>query len=108
MKKRLLKSKASVLLIIFLLSIFYTPNVLKTANAQDTLGCCLIEETGECLLSTNQADCQDQFFSDPTCSSVQQCVQGCCVMGSQCNTRTKAQCEVLTNRFESLSLDFRP
>jgi len=109
MKKRFLRGKAVFIVSVFILSLFYSPVREVKAQYQENLGCCFVPESGECFINSFQSQCTEgKFFSDASCSTVNHCTQGCCVLGSQCGIKTKAQCELLTNEFKSLSFDFRP
>lgn len=78
-------------------------------------GCCDLTNTqGDyqsrtCYSGVSQGICQKQngnWLSDTNCNN-QQCVKGCCVIGSQTSYTTAAGCSQLTSNYPSLTMDFR-
>ncbi len=59
------------------------------------LGCCIDKTSSNCFKNTPQAACQDpdKIFKTSADCSVDECSQGCCVLGSQCFLGTEANCK---------------
>lgn len=69
--------------------------------------CC---EEDICQTNVLRQTCQSNngiAHSDKTCSSVSECFQGCCIIGSQYSFTTQKQCNQLSNLFPSLPKEFR-
>lgn len=72
--------------------------------------CCFYPETGACDNRQYDQECISnggQPKGSVLCSEVAECSIGCCVIGSQCFTGTQRECELETQNYPLLNLDFR-
>jgi hypothetical protein len=69
--------------------------------SQCQLGCGFDNIEGTCTPNTPKSLCEDsedcEFFEDPFCN-VNQCDQGCCVLGGNAQLATQTQCQTLSSR----------
>lgn len=75
--------------------------------------CCEKETSSEhnCYANTLRATCQNQegiIHSDKTCSTINDCIPGCCIIGTQYRFTTEKYCSQLSNLFPSSPKQFKP
>lgn len=73
-------------------------------------GCCFSTNTGYCDLRAVQRGCEEGKWSGDEFCRIQECQEGCCVLGDQTEFVTERTCEVLSGGefFKDIPMDFRP
>ncbi len=74
-------------------------------------GCCISDE-GKCSKSVGKSTCENidgySWSEGADCSTVDACEKNCCVIAeSQCSYTTEANCEILIQDLEDITLDWR-
>jgi len=81
----------------------------SVCSSENTV-CCQNPDSGICS-RTSQIECSNKdfksFTSDPSCSSVSECKQGCCILGSNCQITTNQQCNNIASRTPGLTPEFK-
>jgi hypothetical protein len=73
------------------------------------IGTCFNSDDGQCFANTPQATCaaeEGSTWSSTSLDQLNQCIQGCCVIGDQASFVTEVACKSLGSQFEDVSLEF--
>ena len=74
------------------------------------LGCGVSQDQGRCFQNVPRALAENKgatvWKPSATCE-IPECVQGCCIIGTECSLATETKCEMVTAQFPYTSMDFR-
>lgn len=73
-------------------------------------GCCFNDD-GTCSNSASKSTCESKsglFNKGISCSSIQLCNKGCCILGDNYFMATKQQCQEKSNLYKNLKMEFNP
>lgn len=72
-------------------------------------GCCYSSDDGSCYKNTNKASCLAESgttWSDSANCAIDQCQQGCCVIGDQASFVTEVKCKSVGSQYSNASVSF--
>ncbi|MFH1456337.1 MAG: hypothetical protein ABIF40_05310 [archaeon] len=73
------------------------------------VGCCYSSDTGDCFKNTPKSTCENtegaSWQSSSTCE-IDQCTQGCCVLGDQAFYTTEVKCKNVATQYEDIEMVF--